>query len=167
MFGGKTTKLLGAVERDVLRGFTVKSFKPKIDTRYSSDQIITHIGATLDASAVLSGNEIWCAVRDNQIKSVAIDELFMIPDAAEVAIKLFRRGINIYASTLQLDSNSEPYEEVSKILPWATEIVVCPAICTICGSDAYYTLKTGGDPNAKIEVGGSDLYEPRCFCHFF
>jgi len=37
----------------------------------------------------------------------------------------------------------------------------------VCGADAYYTLKVGGDPSAAVEVGGADLYQPRCFEHFF
>ncbi len=169
MFGGKTTKLLGAVERDVLRGYNVQSFKPNIDTRYSATAITTHLGAKLKAFSISSGEDILEQVgaSDEVVNSIAVDELFMIPGAADAVVYLFRCGINVYTSTLQLNSIPEPYKEVMKIFPWATEICVCPAICTICGADAYYTLKTGGDPGAKIEVGGSDLYEPRCFCHFF
>ena len=169
MFGGKTTRLLGAIERDVLRKHNVKSFKPHIDDRYSSDEITTHIGASLKAIPVSTGADILQKVypMQEEINSVAIDEFFMINGAAEAAIHLFQSGINIYVSTLQLDSNPVAYTEVSKILPWATEIVVCPAVCTVCGDDAYYTYKKGGDPNAAIEIGGSDLYEPRCFSHFF
>ena len=169
MFGGKTTRLLGAIERDVLRKYSVKSFKPKIDDRYSSTKITTHIGASLEAIPVLTGADILQHVypMQKEINSVAIDEFFMVSGAADAAIHLFRSGINIYISTLQLNSVPAAYAEVSKILPWATEIVVCPAVCTICGEDAYYTHKKGGDLNAAIEIGGSDLYEPRCFYHFF
>ena len=169
MFGGKTTSLLSAIERDVIRGLNVISFKPKIDNRYSDQKITTHLGATVSAKTVSSGIEILNVVDASveKIHSIAIDELFMIPMAGHVAIKLFRRGINIYVSSLQLSSKPEPYEEMLPILPWATDVIVCPAICVSCGADAYYTLKTGGDPNALVEVGGADLYEPRCFEHFF
>ena len=171
MFGGKTTRLLGAVERDVLRGFNVKCFKPQIDTRYSRDRITTHLGANLEATPISAGNDILAHMFDasleGNINSVAVDEVFMIPGIAESLIHLFRSGINVYVSTLQLNSVPEPYPEVLQILPWATEIQVCPAVCMTCGADAHYTLKKAGDLTAKIEVGGSDLYEPRCFQHFF
>ena len=40
---------------------------------------------------------------------------------------------------------------------------VFPAVCPITGRDAYYThRKFEGD---EITVGGSDLYEPRCWEH--
>jgi len=31
----------------------------------------------------------------------------------------------------------------------------------------FYSYKKGGDLNASVEVGGSELYEPRCWEHFF
>jgi len=169
MFGGKTTRLLSAIERDVIRGLNVVSFKPKIDNRYSDTKITTHLGATVDAVPIRSGIDIINTVNDidEKIHSVAIDELFMIPMAGAAAVELFRRGINVYTSSLQLSSIPDSYEEVSTVLPWATDVVVCPAVCVSCGSDAYYTLKVGGDPKAAVEVGGADLYQPRCFEHFF
>jgi thymidine kinase len=134
MFGGKTTSLLSAIERDVIRGLSVISFKPKIDNRYSDQKITTHLGATVNAQTVSSGIEILNAVEanENKIHSIAIDELFMIPMAGPAAIKLFRRGINVYVSSLQLSSKPDPYEEMLTVLPWATDVVVCPAVCVSC-----------------------------------
>ena len=171
MFGGKTTSLLSTIERDVIRGLNVLSFKPKVDNRYNERKITTHLGATVDADVVQSGIDIISTVKNSNTKvdSVAIDELFMIPMAGAAAVQLFKSGINVYVSSLQLSSNPEPYafEEMTTILPWATEINICPAVCVVCGDDAYYTYKKGGDLNAAVEVGGSELYEPRCFEHFF
>ena len=171
MFGGKTTRLLTAVERDVIRGLNVMCFKPYIDTRYSQDKITSHLGAKVNAVSVESGFEILQRVEKacGEIDSVAVDELFMIPGGGDALVKLFRSGINVYTSSLQLSSNPKPYafDEMSMILPWATKIDVCPAVCTVCGSDAYYTYKKGGDLSASVEVGGAELYEPRCWEHFF
>lgn len=169
MFGGKTTRLLSSVERDVIRGLNVKCFKPVIDVRYSDDKITSHLGASVKAHTISSGEDMLDEINycDDVVQSVAIDELFMIPGAGKAAVQLFQRGINVYVSSLQLSSVPRSYEEVDAVLPWATEVCVCPAVCVVCGADAYYTLKTGGDPNAAVEVGGADLYQPRCFKHFF
>ena len=138
---------------------------------YSKEKITTRLGAAVDATVVQTGVDILSAVKSAQkpVDSVAIDELFMIPMAGATAVELFKQGINVYTSSLQLSSNPEPwaFEEMATILPWATEIKICPAVCVICGDDAYYTYKKGGDLNASVEVGGSELYEPRCFEHFF
>jgi thymidine kinase len=169
MFGGKTTRLLTAVERDVIRGLNVLCFKPKIDDRYSESDITTHLGAKVKAITVSDGQEIIDKVLEQKkkIDSIAIDELFMIKDSGLAAVELFRQGINVYTSTLQLSSAPQALNEVAVVFPWATEVSVCPAVCVVCGADAYYTKKTGGDPTASVEVGGADLYEPRCYQHFF
>jgi len=169
MFGGKTTKLLGAIDRYKYQGREILTFKPRVDERYSRQKIVTHWGGHSSAQNVSTGAEILALVSDNEYDNlvIAIDEVFMIPGSGEALIYLFKRGHTILVSSLQLSSIPEPYDELLKILPWATEITVCPAVCTTCGADAYYTLKKGGDLLAKIEIGGSDLYEPRCFHHFF
>ena len=171
MFGGKTTRLLTAIERDVIRGLNVMCFKPQMDVRYSTDEITSHLGAKVKAVSVESGFEILQRVEKarDEIDSVAVDELFMIPGGGDALVKLFRSGINVYTSSLQLSSNPKPYafDEMVTVLPWATKIAVCPAVCTACGADAYYTYKKGGDLNASVEVGGAELYEPRCWEHFF
>ena len=59
------------------------------------------------------------------------------------------------------------FEEVRDIMPWATKIEVCAAVCPVSGLDAYYTHKKFNKLD-EIEIGGSDLYEPRAwFYHNF
>ena len=53
---------------------------------------------------------------------------------------------------------------MEKMLPWATRIEKCAAVCLVCGEDAFYTQKKIADL-AEIAVGGSELYEPRCWHH--
>jgi thymidine kinase len=65
-----------------------------------------------------------------------------------------------------LASSGESLEEIQLMMPFATKIEICPAVCTTCGADAYYTTKIGGRPEQEVEVGGLELYQPRCFKHF-
>ena len=44
MFGGKTTRLLSALERYQYQNKNLILFKPKIDVRYSKNDVITHSG---------------------------------------------------------------------------------------------------------------------------
>ena len=50
------------------------------------------------------------------------------------------------------------------MLPCATCIEKCAAVCVTCGEDAYYTHRKIADL-AEIAVGGAELYEPRCWNH--
>jgi len=164
MFGAKTSRLLTVIDRFSYQNRNVLSFKPKIDRRYSPSDITTHNGNSVEAIAVNTGNEIieCVASRDTPVDVVAVDEAFMIEGSAESLIKLFREGKTIVVSSLQLSASGNVFTEVRDMMPWATKIEVCPAVCTVTGLDAYYTHKKVEDL-AEITVGGSELYEPRCW----
>ena len=178
MFGGKTTRLLAATERYVYQNKNVILFKPKVDTRYSKDSIVTHSGMKWGGKGksfnkvirIESSFEMYKIFKryneEFEIDVVALDEAFMIEQVSDVLIQIFKMGKTVLVSSLQLSSDGTPYEEMNKILPWATNIQICPAVCSVCGEDAYYTSKKNGKNHSTIEVGGSELYQPRCFAHF-
>lgn len=164
MFGSKTTRLLGAVDRFRYQNKTVLSFKPKLDDRYASGDITTHNGGMLKAIIVESGDDIVNHVKssDGSANVIAVDEAFMIDDVARALIYLFRKGKTIVVSSLQLSATGKVFEEVRDMMPWATKIEICPAVCPVTGRDAYYTHRKS-DCIDEITIGGSDLYEPRCW----
>ena len=169
MFGGKTTRLLSAIERYRLKQKKVFTFKPLSDTRYDPEgqSIVTHRGYEMNSLPIVAAEEIYLHLEKRQATTgvIALDEAFMVEGAAEVLIDLYKTGYTILISSLQLSSDLQPFEEMIKMLPWATKVEVCPAVCTVCGADAYYTYKKGGKTNGDIEVGGKELYEPRCAIH--
>tara|TARA_R110001599_G_scaffold196547_1_gene393084 strand:- start:403 stop:942 length:540 start_codon:yes stop_codon:yes gene_type:complete len=169
MFGGKTTRLLSAIERYRLKQRKVFTFKPLRDTRYDPEgqSIVTHRGYEINSVPIVAAEEMYLHLEKRQASSgvIALDEAFMVEGAADVLIDLYKTGFTILISSLQLSSDLKPFEEVSKMLPWATRIEVCPAVCTVCGDDAYYTYKKDGNFTGEIEVGGIDKYEPRCSIH--
>ena len=102
---------------------------------------------------------------DENPNVIAVDEAFMIPGIAKALIWLYRSGYSIVVSSLDLSATGKPFDEIEKMLPWATHVEKRSAVCTVCSKDAYYTYKKqmGGD---EIEVGGAELYESRCLrCH--
>ena len=166
MFGSKTTNLLGAIDRYRYQHKKIVAFKPKLDDRYSISKIVTHNGGSIDAHVVRDGQDIMNFIEKypEQVDVIAVDEAFMIDGVAETLITLFKKGKTIIVSSLDLSATLNPFEEVEKLLPWATNVKKCPAVCVVCGNDAYYTYKKDKDLN-EITVGGSDLYEPRCWHH--
>ena len=56
------------------------------------------------------------------------------------------------------------FEEVKELMPWATSIEVCPAVCSQCDRDAYYTQRIGIQEK-QILVGGAESYQPVCWKH--
>jgi len=164
MFGSKTTRLLAAVDRFRYQNRSVIAFKPRLDERYSKSHISTHSGGRLDAHTVNSGEEIVKIVNEIDCDVVAVDEAFMIDNSSSALLSLFRMGKTIIVSSLQLSASGNVFDEIRDMMPWATKIVVCPAVCTVTGLDAYYTHRKFSDMD-EITVGGSELYEPRSWFH--
>jgi thymidine kinase len=161
--------MLMELERYRYQHKKVAVFKPQIDTRYSNTDIVTHGGWSHSAICVSKGADILQHMlnAENDVSVVAVDEAFMIPGIADVLVFLYQSGFSIVVSSLDIAANGKPFPEIVQMLPWATTIVKCTAVCTVCGRDAHFTYKKqeGGD-ELTVEVGGSDLYEPRCFYHF-
>jgi len=165
MFGGKTTRMLAALERYQYQHRNTMLFKPDIDKRYSIEKVVTHKGQEHTSMLVNSGEQIF--EKGASADVVAVDELFMIPGSASALLSLYKKGKTILVSTLQLSSQPEGYiafDEVKELLPWATSIEVCPAVCAHCDRDAYYTQRIGSQPK-QILVGGAESYQPVCWKH--
>jgi len=167
MFSSKTSRLLSALERYKYQHKKVVAFKPSMDDRYGEGEIVTHAGWKLPAVRVKTGVDLLehLANSPDNPQVIAVDEAFMIPGIAESLVWLYKNGFTIVVSSLEMSATGKPFEEIEKMSVWATSLEKCTAVCTVCGRDAHYTHKkqTGGD---EIEVGGSELYEPRCYSHY-
>ncbi len=173
MFSSKTTKLLARLDRSKYQKKRAVSFKPRLDERYSVDnQIVTHNDAHVQGCGVNSGQDILEIVAGNQpIDIIAVDELFMIPGGGKACIELFKKGYDVYVSSIELNFLGKPFEEVKEIMPYCTQIIKCKAVCSVCQEDARYTVRkiqnslSNTSDNSQIQVGGAELYEPRCQLH--
>jgi len=167
MFSSKTSSLLALLEKYKYQHKKIVVFKPNIDDRYSTSEVVTHSGWKVPAVCVKSGAEIleYLTNLDVAPQIVAVDEAFMIPGSSDTLIWLYTFGFTVVVSSLEMSSTGKPFAEIEKMLPWATHVQKCTSVCTVCGRDAHFTHKkqVGGE---EIEVGGAELYEPRCAQHF-
>tara|TARA_Y100001973_G_scaffold21684_1_gene32210 strand:+ start:21 stop:587 length:567 start_codon:yes stop_codon:yes gene_type:complete len=169
MFSSKTTKLLACLERYKYQKRTIHAFKPQIDDRYSETEISTHSGWRQPAQNIANGGELLVWARSKMIREepcdiIAVDEAFMIPDIGTALISLYRSGLTVVVSSLDMSSNCNPFDEMGVMFPYATRVEKCSAVCTVCGADAPYThRKVKG--KEEIAVGGAEMYEPRCWKH--
>jgi thymidine kinase len=166
MFGSKTSHLIAACYGFKTQGRVVAAFKPAIDVRYGDDDMIrAHNGHTLPAGRVEDGADLERAIAAANPDVIAVDEVFMIPGAADVLIRQFRKGISVVVASIQMSAALTPFEEMVQLLPWATEVTVCSARCAQCGDLAYFTAAKHAVESVVV-VGGSDIYSPLCFSHF-
>jgi len=165
MWSGKTTRLTAAVERHRIRQTEVLCFKPDIDGRYAASSIVTHSGSRMDALSVSRGDQIVQHVAERRPEVIAVDEAFMIEGCAEALTSLFKRGVSVYVSSIELSANLKPFGEIEKMMPFATRVEKCTAVCVSCGDDAALTHRRVPSLE-EISVGGADSYEPMCWsCH--
>jgi len=170
MMSSKTSKLLMMLERYKYQQKRIAVFKPTIDERYSKSEVVTHGGWSIPSYTIKTGADILEILEslEEEPHVIAVDEAFMIQNISEVLIWLFRNGIDIVVSTLDISATGKPFNDVGKMMIWATHVEKCAAICTVCRSDAPYTYKKVVDESdfeLEIEVGGAELYEPRCGIH--
>lgn len=163
MFGSKTSRLIARLDRLSYQKKKFIAFKPDIDTRYNKNHITTHLGAKIQAICVKNGSNMVEYIQEMH-DVIAVDEAFMIPGIAEELINQYKLGKTILISSLDMSATLQPFEEMEKMFRWATRIEKCPAVCTKCDRDAFFTFKKLNSDN-EIEVGGSELYEPRCYRH--
>ena len=182
MFSSKTTRLLMEADTRQYRKENIITFKAKLDDRYSKvGEIVTHNFNKIPAHLVSSGSDILKKIAEQEslgyeIDTVVIDELFLIKDSNTACIKLFKKGYTVIASSIDLSFTGEPFKEVKEVMPYCTNIIKCKSVCSVCQKDARYTYKKLGVKHVEsfkssptleqIQVGGSELYEPRCQQHY-
>lgn len=161
----KTLMLLDYIFAAEAVGENVLVYKPKIDDRFSVDQIRSRCGGSHAAIPVPSstqGDLKACssfilediAKNSKNPSLVAIDEVMMFDDdVAELALRLSEAGIQVVYSGLNSDYRGEPFSQgIAKLMPISTRLEVLTARCTHsldgihkCGSVATMTqrLKNG------------------------
>lgn len=165
MFSGKTEELIRRLRRAKIAKLEVKIFKPKIDNRYSENEIVSHSEQSLPSIIVDNSKAILEQSKDAQV--IGIDEAqFFDNDLIEVCNQLADRGKRVIVAGLDQDYRGIPFEPIPQLLAVAEYITKTLAICVNCGNPADKTqrkIKSG----ERVLVGASDSYEARCRkCHY-
>lgn len=165
MFSGKTEELIRRLRRAKIAKQKVVIFKPNIDTRYSSNSIVSHSEQSLPSILIKDVKEILDLVEDAQV--IGIDEAqFFSNDLIDVCNKLADEGKRVIVAGLDMDYRGVPFEPMPQILSVAEYITKSLAICVVCGNPADRTQRKTAS-SERVIVGASDLYEARCRkCHY-
>lgn len=171
MFAGKSEELIRRIKRLEYAHKKTLVFKPKIDNRYSENEIVSHSKIKTRSINIETAQDILKYV-DCDTEAVVIDEVqFLDHEIIHVAEDLANRGIRVIVAGLDRDFRGEPFQNMPDLLALAEDVTKLTAICMRCGAPATRTQRlVNGEPASYndpiIIVGASESYEPRCrHCH--
>ena len=160
MFAGKTTELIRRIELARSMGLSVSVQRPARDTRSLHDAIETHGGARHQAVEVLHAGLV--RVNAKAAPVVVIDEAHFFGESLLApCLELVRDGRRVIVAGIDVDHFGLPFEPFPGLLAAANEVLRLQGTCARCGGASTRTQRLVPS-TARIVVGGSESYEPRC-----
>ena len=157
MFSGKTEELIRRLRRAEMAGQHVEIFKPRLDTRYSEDDVVSHNHNKIRSTPVESSNEIL--LLGSTCDVVGIDEAQFFDDGiVEVANRLANNGIRVVIAGLDMDFLGRPFGPMPFLMATAEYVTKVHAICKTTGNLANYSMRTSNSKDL-VQLGETDSYE--------
>ena len=166
MFAGKTEELIRRIKRLEYAKQNVLVFKPKIDTRYAVNEIVSHNLSKKPSILIENSSEILDYVTE-EVDAIVIDEVqFFDFEIVEILENLADQGIRVIVGGLDRDFRGEPFGPMPELLSRAEFVTKLTAICVKSGLPATRTQRIiNGEPaqysDPTIMVGADESYEPR------
>ena len=165
MFSGKTEELIRRLNRALIAKQRVEIFKPKIDTRYHTEKIVSHNEREIRSTPVHFANDILLLAGDCDV--VGIDEAqFFDESIVEVCNILANHGKRVIVAGLDMDYEGKPFGPMPNLLAVAEFVTKVHAICAQTGELASFSFRLNAS-NAQVMLGEKDVYEARSRQAFF
>lgn len=165
MFSGKTEELIRRLRRAEIARQKVEIFKPSIDVRYSSTDVVSHDDNTIRSTAV--DNSATILLLAGNVDVVGIDEAqFFDVGLIDVCNKLSDMGIRVIVAGLDMDFRGKPFGPVPGLMASAEYVTKVHAICMRCGNLAHFSHRLS-DAEKLVVLGEKGAYEPLCRECFF
>lgn len=161
MFSGKSEELIRRVRRAQIARQEVQLFKPRVDARYSSGEIVSHSEMKMPARVVEKAVEILGHL-EKGTQVVAIDEgQFFDMTLVSVADELASRGLRVIVAGLDQDYQGRAFEPMPQLMAVAEYVDKTLAVCMRCGGPANRSQRLV-ETRDRVVVGGAGEYEARC-----
>ena len=157
MFSGKTEELIRRLRRAEMAGQNVEIFKPKLDTRYAEEEVVSHNQNKIRSTPVESPSEIL--LLGSTCDVVGIDEAqFFDESIVEVANTLANNGVRVVIAGLDMDFMGRPFGPIPNLMATAEYVTKVHAICKRTGNLAHYSMRTSASEDL-VQLGETDSYE--------
>lgn len=140
MFSGKSEELIRRLNRTRIARQKVEIFKPKIDTRYHEEDIVTHSKMSIRSTAVSFAHDMLLLAGDCEV--VGIDEAqFFDEEILEVVTTLTNSGKRVIIAGLDMDFEAKPFGYMPQLMAMAEYVTKTHAVCVRCGANASYSYR--------------------------
>jgi thymidine kinase len=161
MFSGKSEELIRRIRRAQIARQKVQVFKPRFDTRYAQDHIVSHSDIRIPSTSVISARALLESV-EQETEVVGIDEgQFFDLELPMVCNTLADSGRRVIVAGLDQDYLGKPFEPMPQLLAIAEYITKTLAICMVCGNPANHTQRLVASSD-RVLLGAQGTYEARC-----
>src|SRR5687768_11078616 len=110
MFSGKSEELIRRLRRAQIARQRVQIYKPKIDSRFSDDHIVSHSDMKIKSQLVIGAADILESL-DGRTQVVGIDEgQFFDMALVDVCNKLADMGKRVIVAGLDQDFRARPFD---------------------------------------------------------
>ena len=151
MFSGKTEELIRRLRRAQFAKQKVEIFKPVLDTRYHSENVVSHNANEINSIPVASASDIWDLAKNCDV--VGIDEAqFFEEDLIEVCNNLANNGVRVIVAGLDMDFLGKPFGPMPNLMATAEYVTKVHAICTRTGGLANYSFRKT-ESNSQFLLG--------------
>ncbi len=160
MFSGKTEELIRRLKRAKIANQTVEIFKPKADTRYHENNVVSHDANEIPSTPVENSSRILSL--SEGVSVVGIDEAqFFDMELPDVCQSLALKGVRVIVAGLDMDYRGLPFGPMPNLLAVSEYITKVHAICQHCGNLATHSYRLVADETTVV-LGEKDRYEARC-----
>lgn len=159
MFSGKTEELIRRLNRALIAKQKVEIFKPKTDTRYHEQNIVSHNENIIRSTPVNFASDILLLTGDCDV--VGVDEAqFFDESIVEVCNTLANGGKRVIIAGLDMDFEGKPFGPMPNLLAVAEFVTKVHAICTHTGELASFSYRLS-ENSEQLMLGERSQYEAR------
>jgi thymidine kinase len=161
MFSGKSEELIRRITRYQIARVPTQTFKPLIDDRYATDEVVSHSSLSVSAEPVADSDELLRSVED-RTEVVGIDEAqFFDAGLVDVVGQLAAAGRKVIVAGLDLDFLGRPFGPIPALMINAEYVMKSLSVCHRCGGAGMYTQRVL-QSDELVVLGAEGAYESRC-----
>lgn len=165
MFSGKTEELIRRLNRAIIAKQHVEIFKPSVDIRFKSDDIVSHDNKSISSTVVEKAEDIVSLAGACNV--IGVDEAqFFDEQIVDICVQLANSGKRVIVAGLDMDYEGKPFGPMPYLLAVAEYVTKLHAICAVSGAPASFSFRLSATKD-RLMLGAKDAYEARSRYYFY